>query len=498
MTEGAIERKRKLSIRTKLAFASGSLEEAMVLAANVATMIFYNQVLGVSPGLCGTAFMIGGIVDAISDPVVGAISDSVHTRWGRRHPFMFASALPLGVFFYLLYQPPSGLSELQLFAWLVVMFVGLRLAKSFYAVPHIALGAELTDDYDERTSVFGWNFVVYSLAGAVLGYFVLAVIFPTTQGFENGLLNPERYQFLAIFGGIFVFVWVLICTFTTADQIPYLHETLKKNFSSFLKDTRNNIGVLLRNPSYIAVCACWLVLATSGGVLAVVATYTLLYAFELTTEQLAFRAFVTLPGAFVGILLSAWFVRQFDKKYTVILTCFITSLLLGLPYTLRLLGWMPENGTDLLLVVIFGIWIMGYLFLPVVPIVIDSQLVDITDEHELATGERAEGVIFSVRTMCFKMTASLGTALAGFALEFIDFPDNASAETLKPEVIDGLLWMTGPLYIFIVYAGVGFAFLYRIDRKRHAQILRELEIRRARSTEVDLANVDLAGGHGER
>lgn len=208
MTEGAIERKRKLSIRTKLAFASGSLEEAMVLAANVATMIFYNQVLGVSPGLCGTAFMIGGIVDAISDPVVGAISDSVNTRWGRRHPFMFASALPLGMFFYLLYQPPSGLSELQLFAWLVVMFVGLRLAKSFYAVPHIALGAELTDDYDERTSVFGWNFVVYSLAGAVLGYFVLAVIFPTTQGFENGLLNPERYQFLAIFGGIFVFAWV--------------------------------------------------------------------------------------------------------------------------------------------------------------------------------------------------------------------------------------------------------------------------------------------------
>ena len=88
MESPANPRRRRISARTKLAFSSGSLEQAMVGAAGVATMIYYNQVLGVSPALCGTAFLIASIVDAVSDPLVGALSDSVRTRWGRRprHP----------------------------------------------------------------------------------------------------------------------------------------------------------------------------------------------------------------------------------------------------------------------------------------------------------------------------------------------------------------------------------------------------------------------------
>ena len=109
------ERQRKISLKTKLSFSSGSLEEAMITAASVATMIFYNQVLGVSAALCGTVFLIASLVDAVSDPLVGALSDSVNTQWGRRHPFMFLSAFPMGLFFYALYQPPTGLSEFQLF-----------------------------------------------------------------------------------------------------------------------------------------------------------------------------------------------------------------------------------------------------------------------------------------------------------------------------------------------------------------------------------------------
>ena len=142
------ERKRKISLRTKLGFSCGALDEAMIAAAAITTMIFYNQVLGVSAALCGTAFLIASLIDGFSDPIVGAFSDSVNTRWGRRHPFMFAAALPMGIFFYLLYQPPSGLEEYQLFLWFTFMLVGLRLGKTFYAVPHNALGAELTDDYD--------------------------------------------------------------------------------------------------------------------------------------------------------------------------------------------------------------------------------------------------------------------------------------------------------------------------------------------------------------
>jgi glycoside/pentoside/hexuronide:cation symporter, GPH family len=479
-----MERKRKLSLRTKLSFSSGSLEEAMLGAAGVATMIYYNQVLDVSAALCGTVFLIASMIDAVSDPLVGALSDSVNTRWGRRHPFMFVSAFPLGLFFYFLYQPPSGLSEFQLFIWFTIMLVGLRLAKTFYAVPHSALGAELTDDYDERTSVFGWNFVVGSIGGAILGVFVLYVIFPSVEGVENGLLREDRYPILAVVGGVFVTAMVLFCTFMTADQIPYLHdsktvgERTKQYFRSFLKDTLGNLWVLAHNPSYISVCACWLILAISGGVLAVVSTYTFVYAFEFSTEEIAIRGLIALPGAFLGIVFSRWLVSRLDKKYTVIFTILVTAFLIGLPFCLRLLGWFPENGTVWTLVAFFAIWTPALIFLPVVPIVIDSQLVDITDEHELQTGNRSEGVIFSIRTFAIKMTSGLGGLMGGFGLELINFPKDASIETLDPAVIDGLLWMMGPLYILIVYTGLGFAFLYRIDRRRHQEIIEALESRR--------------------
>ena len=481
------ERKRKISLRTKLGFSCGALDEAMIAAAAITTMIFYNQVLGVSAALCGTAFLIASLIDGFSDPIVGAFSDSVNTRWGRRHPFMFAAALPMGIFFYLLYQPPGGLEEYQLFLWFTFMLVGLRLGKTFYAVPHNALGAELTDDYDERTSIFGWNFVVFSIGNALLGVFVLYAIFPSVEGVENGLLREDRYAILATAGGIFITAMILVCTFTTADQIPYLHDTktigerTKSYFRKFLMDTLHDLWVLVRNPSYISVCACWLILAICGGVVAVVSTYTFIYAFEFTTEEIAIRGLIALPGAFLGIVFSRWLVSILDKKYTVIFTILLTAFLIGLPFCLRLVGWFPENGSIWTLVVFFAIWTPALILLPVVPIVIDSQLADITDEHELLTGNRSEGTIFSIRTFAIKMTSGLGGLIGGFGLEFIGFPENASIATIDPAVIEGLLWIMGPLYIAIVWFGCCFAFLYRIDRDRHQKIIEELEIRRAQA-----------------
>ena len=101
--------------------------------------------------------------------------------------------------------------------------VGMRLAKTFYTVPHAALGSELTDDYDERTSIFGWNWAVMVIGGVLLTSFVGFVIFPSGEEYYNGFLNPNGYEFLAIFGGLTCFLAVVVCCFMTADQIPYLH-----------------------------------------------------------------------------------------------------------------------------------------------------------------------------------------------------------------------------------------------------------------------------------
>ena len=459
----------------------------MVTAAGAATMIYYNQVLGLSPALCGTAFLIAAISDAISDPLAGAFSDSFRSRWGRRHPLMLFSALPIALSFYFIYQPPSGLGEQGLFLWLTGALIAMGIAKDFYAIPHFAMGAELTDDYHERTSIYAWNSIVGAVAGIAMGVVIFTLIFPTNPAFDNGMLDRSRYPVLALGGAVTCFVAVVVCTLSTADQIPFLHgheplgTAIRRNYATAFRETWDNFRGLITNRSYLAICSCWFVLAVSGGILGVVGMYGMLYAFEFTTEELAIRAFLTVPGILLCVPLSAYLTRRLDKKHTVVLTIIISCLLVGSPYTLKLLDLFPANDSVASLPVFLGLVALGYIALPIVPIVINSQMVDIADEHELRTGNRAEGMIFSVRLFAIKATGGLGSMIAGFGLEAINFPKNATAATLSPEVIDGLMFMMGPLYYIIVFSGLGLALLYNIDRKRHEEILRALEDRRAGS-----------------
>jgi GPH family glycoside/pentoside/hexuronide:cation symporter len=468
----------RITLKTKLAFSSGSLEEAMLGAAGIATMIFYNQVLGVSAALCGTVFLIASIVDAFSDPLIGAWSDNFQSRWGRRHPFMLFAALPLTLAFYLMYNPPEGLSEMNYFWWFLGTMALLRVGKTFYSIPHAAMGAELSDDYHERTSIFGFNSVSSMVAGVLLGVFVLVVIFPTTGEYENGLLNPDGYPVLATVGAAWVCITLLICVFGTRDQIPNLHQIDNRqplNYANYLKD----LSALLKSRSYVSICAAWLVIMSSGGVLAVVSTYTYIFCYELSTETLTIQRFVTLPGILIAIPLASWLTRRLDKKLTVIFTSVTCATLIGLPHLLRMIGWFPENDSPWMIPLLFGCMFLGYLALPVVPIVIDSQLVDVTDEHEYRTGQRAEGVIFSVRTFAIKATSGVGGLLAGFGLEFIEFPKKASIENLTPEMLNGLLFMSGPLYWIICFTGMLFMSMYTLNESRHREIMTALASRRA-------------------
>ena len=461
----------------------------MLSAANVATMVFYNQVLGVDPWLCGMVFFVASVVDAVSDPLVGSLSDNFRSRWGRRHPFMLFATLPLVVAFYLMYAPPQNLSELQYFWWFLGTMVLLRLGKTFYTVPHDALGAELTDDYDERTSVFGYNTVVGMVGGVGLGVFVLLVVFPSTSEYENGLLNPDQYPVLALAGAAWIAITLLVCVIGTRDQIPNLHRIHRARVD--LRDYLRDLLALLKSRSYVSVCAAWLVMATSGGVLAVVATYTYIYCYQLPTETLTLQRFVAIPGILIALPLAIYLTRLLDKKLTVVYTCIVCATFVGLPHFLRMFGWFPGNDSAWMVPMLFGSLLIGLLALPVVPIVIDSQLVDVADEYEFNTGRRAEGVVFSIRSFAIKATSGIGGLIGGFGLEIIGFPKDASAATLDADVLNGLLFMTGPLYWIIVFAGMLFMALYNLDRARHDQMMAVLEARRAASRlggEGDTAN----------
>src|SRR5580658_3049869 len=143
----------KLGLGALGIYGTGALVENFTTFAIGGLLFFYlNEVCGLAGGLAGTAIGLTLIVDAFVDPLVGSISDNSHSPRGRRHPFMIASILPLVILFGMLFSMPHGLKGWPLFWYALAILFSLRVALSFFTVPYMALGAELTDDYAERST----------------------------------------------------------------------------------------------------------------------------------------------------------------------------------------------------------------------------------------------------------------------------------------------------------------------------------------------------------
>ena len=206
-----------LTFNTKFAYGIGQLAEGLKNSAlSTFVLFYYNQVLGLSGTLAGTAILIALLFDAVSDPLAGSLSDNWQSRWGRRHPFMYASALPLGIAFFFLFSPPEGLSEFSLFLWLTVTVVLTRGAMTLYHVPHIALGAELSEDYDERTQVVSYRYFL-GFAGYLVAYYLgFGVFFKDTAEFSRGQFNVDAYAPFAFV--LAVTMVVTICLLYTSPS----------------------------------------------------------------------------------------------------------------------------------------------------------------------------------------------------------------------------------------------------------------------------------------
>ncbi|MBT7370452.1 MAG: hypothetical protein HN816_07380, partial [Gammaproteobacteria bacterium] len=212
-----------VSWRIRLAFGIGQLPEGIKSAAfGFFLLFYYNQVLGLSGTLSGTAIFIALLVDAVSDPMVGSLSDATRSRWGRRHPYMYAAAIPFAASFYFLFAPVDGLSEMGLFWWLTAFSILTRTFMTFYSVPHMSLGAELTNDYDERTLLSSIRMVLQ-----LLGMFAVliggpVIFFGATEGYENGQLDPAAYPPFALAAFFIMVIGVWASAIGTHSHIPNL------------------------------------------------------------------------------------------------------------------------------------------------------------------------------------------------------------------------------------------------------------------------------------
>ena len=207
-----------------LAFGFGQISEAIKNSGfNVFLLFYYNQVLGISATATSIALAIALIFDAISDPIAGSVSDKLQTRWGRRHPLIFFAAFPLALTFYLLFNPPE-LSQAGSVAWLLIFAILVRASMTFYHVPHLALGAELATDYDQRSTLYGFSTFFALMGGAAFLPLSYRLFFPTTEEFNPALLNQDAYGAWSVFAGVIMIFAILVCVYGTRHEIPRLRD----------------------------------------------------------------------------------------------------------------------------------------------------------------------------------------------------------------------------------------------------------------------------------
>ena len=467
----------RLGLGVKLGYGVGAVAQGVGgVALSTATITFYLvSVVGLRPALVGAIILISLVIDAVVDPVIGRVSDGFRSRWGRRHPFMFVSAIPIGLATCLLWWRPPGLTGEAMATYIFVTLVVLRLAGGLYTIPNDALAPELAPDYHERTTLisFRWFFGVVSFAavGVTLG----AVFLRQDKSHPLGPYDPEAYARFGVTAAIVAVASILISSFVTMRYIPSLSRAPVRRQT--LAESMREVFRILWNRSLLAVIASGLISGIAGGIRDPLTAFMNYYFWGLTPQMAALIGGLALPASIAGILVAPALSRALDKKRTM-LTVFILSIFIGvIPVSLRLLGLLPPNGSfwiptilavDLFVAAALGL--MGF-------VIISSMIADVVEDAAVKTGVRSEGLLFAANGLLPKITTGIGTLIGGLMLEFVHFHINigpGGARMVDPTVMRNLALISMPAGAILSTLSVVVLIFYRIDRQSHEANLEAL------------------------
>lgn len=471
---------RKLSLSTKLFYGVGQVAEGLKGAAfSLALLYYYTQILGLSGSLAGAAIFIALCFDAVTDPVAGFISDNFRSRWGRRHPFMYASAIPFAVCFYYVFAPPSGLGETGLFLWMLTFCVLTRIGLTLYHVPHMALGAELTEDYIDRTTIVSYR-VFFGFSGGVFSVILTSLYFFTaTAEYPIGQNNPAAYPAFAHFFAVWMVATILLSAYGTHKEIPYLHQPPKDPVPFEFMQIFRDIVKALSNRSFRLLFLGSIATTIMGGLQTSLMMHFGTFFLELDNKEIVFIFAGVGVGIIFGMPVTKYSNKWFDKKPTILLASILTPIFISVPIFLMVLDLFPPNDDPWMLPLFSSFLAIATFFGVQGGITGGSLVADIVDEHELETGRRQEGIFFGAQSFLGKTVHGLGVSIAGVGIDLIEFPVQAEPGTVDPEIVDrlGLFYAISPLVAgFIAFM---FYLRIRVNRESHAKTLAELEARRA-------------------
>jgi GPH family glycoside/pentoside/hexuronide:cation symporter len=437
-------------------------------------LFYYKQVLGLSGTLTGLAIAISVIWDALSDPLVGAWSDNLRSRWGRRHPLMIASVLPMALSFILLFAPPDFVMEAEysLFFWLLGCVILLRTALTFFQVPFLALGAEITSDYHERTRLASARTNLGWFSGVVAVSSALYLLFSSDSG-SDGRFVIENYHQYGWINAILVVLFSVICIKGTWHYIPDLIEKSAARNTNLIR----NILTTFRNRNFRYVVILETAVGGLGGILGTLLMVTFTYFWVLDTVQIAILfGGPPLLAVLVVTLSSRYINHRLEKQQLLRWSCALGALNLLWLTPLKLFGWLPEDaGIVFALVFInYAIWVTMSIQRTIAN---HALLADIADEHELASGHRQEGVMFSAVFFAAKFITGFGYLVAGPFLDLIGLESGTLPGEAPPSVILGLGIIMGPALAILMLIPLWMSLKLKVSKADQIAVQKALQAR---------------------
>ncbi|MBY6129076.1 MFS transporter [Qipengyuania aquimaris] len=432
-------------------------------------LLFYGTVIGLEPGLVGLAIMIALVFDAVSDPLVGYWSDNFRSKWGRRHPFMYAAALPVALSYFLLWNPPE-LSQFGLFLYLTGLAVLIRTFITFYETPSSALIPELSKDYEERTSIqayrlfFGWSG----------GNMMSIVMFGVLLTGPLGMMDRDAYATYGIVASLLILAAILVSAMGTHHRIPYLHRPVETGERFTIKRIFREMFETLSEKSFLALFFATVLFSVATGLSAALAFLMLNYFWGFSEFQIFIWTCTVFFSALMGFLIAPWATKRLGKKRATIVLGLLAFTIQPAPVLLRLAGLMPENGDPLLFPLVLGINVVDLALIIAVQAVAYSMIADLVESNQLRTGRRSEGVYYAAMTFTRKVTQGLGVAAAGIILSAIAFPQGAAPESVSTETLWNLGAFYAPSLLAMWLTALFCVSRYRIDKAGHEENLRKL------------------------
>jgi len=411
----------RISFNQKLIYGIGAFVNNLLGAAIGGMMIVLNLGFGMNPALVGLLGGLPRITDAITDPIMGFISDRTKSKWGRRRPYIFFGAIASGIIFALLWQLPAGQNEKFYFVYFMIGSLIFYLAYTVYATPWVALGFELTPDYHERTRLMGVQNFIGQLPYLVAPWFLWIMSY---EGFFKDQVSGARglaiiIAVLVIAIGILpaIFLRERFKNFAKSDEKNAPSKSVFKVFRKNMTEFFRGFYIALRFSPFLKLCLATFLVFNSFMLISSFQFYVIIYYVfsgnqTLGAEYAGYAGTLVSISTFLVIIFVTWLSTKIGKRKAF----FVSTGVSILGYALK---WICYNPDIPLLVIApspFLAFGLGGLF-----VLMPSMIADVVDLDELKTNERREGMYGSIFWWMVKLGMAAALAGGGFLLNATGF-----------------------------------------------------------------------------